>query len=80
MNTNTIPAKGIDKAPQFRFAVLSVAKGSSTAELESSWGNEYEARGMFDRQYSKWGIPDTSFYLVDWETQTILQAHGAVQS
>ena len=70
-----IPAKFIDKAPQFQFAVLSVRQGSNVAELESSFESQGQASGIFERQYSTWGFTDTNFYLVDWRKQTILQSH-----
>jgi len=54
-------AKGIDRPPQFQFAVLSVEKE------------------MFERQYSKWGLADTNFYLVDWQKQTVLKTHEVWQ-
>jgi hypothetical protein len=73
--TVTIPAKRIDKTPRFRFAVLSVEDGKDVAELESSFDSQATAQGVFDRQYSKWGLTHTRFYLVDWEAQTVLDHH-----
>jgi hypothetical protein len=70
-----IPATSIDKPPLYRFAVLSVARGQSIAILESSFESAGQAEGMFDRQYSKWGLTETNFYLVDWQKQTILKFH-----
>ena len=70
-----IPAKRINKPPKFNFAVLSVHKGSEIAELESSFLEAGVAQGYFERQYSKWGLTDTNFYLVDWQRQTVLQQH-----
>jgi len=75
----TLPAKSIDKAPQFQFAVLSVRNGQQAAELESSFDSEGLAANMFERQYSKWGLTDTNFYLVDWTAQRIIKAHEVWQ-
>lgn len=70
-----IPAKRIDKPPRYRYAVLSVSRGSDTAELESSFDSESQAARLFDSQYSRWGLVDKNFYLVDWEKQTIIREH-----
>jgi len=72
-------AKGIDRPPQFQFAVLSVERGQSMAVLESSFESAGQAEGMFDRQYSKWGLANTNFYLVDWQKQTVLKTHEVWQ-
>lgn len=73
--TQVLPAKRVSQTPKFNFAVLSVRKGESVAELESSFATKEQAELMFERQYSKWGLSDTNFYLVDWQKQTILQEH-----
>lgn len=73
--TQTLPAKRIEKEPKFNFAVLSIAKDSEVAELESSFVSESDARRIFGNQYSKWGLTATNFYLVDWEKQTVLLEH-----
>ena len=66
----------LDKAAKYRFAVLSMMEFQrDQVVLESSFDSETEARLMFDRQYSKWGLMDTNFYLVDWQEQKLLQAH-----
>ena len=70
-----IPAKSISQTPKFPYAVLSVRKGQDVAELESSFWLQSKAEDMFSSQYSKWGLPDTNFYLVDWDKQTILKTH-----
>lgn len=70
-----IPAHNLDRAPKFRYAVLSVRKDAGTAELESSFASLGYAQGLFERQYSKWGFTDTNFYLVDWDTKAVLQTH-----
>jgi hypothetical protein len=75
IDVSRIPAKNVNQPPKFRYAVLSLRKGADTAELESSFAENWKAESMFERQYSKWGLTDTSFYLVDWETQTILAVH-----
>lgn len=73
--TAILPAKGIKQTPKFQFAVLSVRRGETLAELESSFVSQSQAELMFERQYSKWGLTDTNFYLVDWSKQTVLQEH-----
>ncbi len=73
----TIPAKRVDKIPLYNFAVYSLRDGSDTIELESSFVSQGQGEGMFDRQYSKWGLTDTSFYLVDWDKQQVIREHKA---
>ena len=75
----TLPVKAVDKAPRLQFAVLSIARGAAVAELESSFESSAVATNMFERQYSKWGLTDVNFYLVDWQKQTILQVHEVWQ-
>jgi hypothetical protein len=70
-----IPAKAVSQKPKFQFAVLSVCKDATIAELESSFASQGQAENMFERQYSKWGLTDVNFYLVDWTKQTILRSH-----
>jgi hypothetical protein len=72
---SVLPARSIDKPPVHRFAVVSVVRGSVCAELESSFESQGTAENMFERQYSRWGLTDTNFYLVDWQKQTILKSH-----
>lgn len=62
----------IDKLPKFRYAVFSRAPGK-VAELESSFAEKWQAEQLFKNQYSKWGMPETVFYLIDWETQELMQ-------
>ena len=71
---NVIPAKRCDRDPEYNFAVFSVRKGQDVAELESSFVSQSYASMLFERQYSKWGLTDTNFYLVDWENKVILQS------
>ena len=75
MTKQIVPAKAVNEIPRFQFAVLSVRKGQETADLESSFENQEQAEGIFNRQYSKWGMPDTNFYLVDWMFQNVLKSH-----
>ena len=79
MNTTntsiTIPATSLDKPPKFNWAVYSLRKGEKHIELESSFGDEWKAQQMFDRQYSKWGLPNTNFYLVDWAARRAIRQH-----
>ncbi len=71
----------LDKQPKFRFAVLSIRQDkASQVELESSFDREWEARSMFERQYSKWGFTDTNFYLVDWKLQSVMVEHEVFQN
>jgi len=66
----------LDKSPKWQYAVLSMHKDSRLAvELESSFDAKWQAESMFDNCYSKWGLTDQNFYLVDWRSQTILKAH-----
>jgi hypothetical protein len=76
---SALPARSIDKPPIYRFAVVSVVRGSVSAEMESSFEEQVIAESMFERQYSKWGLTDTNFYLVDWQKQTILKSHEVWQ-
>jgi len=71
----TLPAKAVDKLPQYQFAVISVRQGEPIASLESSFMDRNKAEGLFERIYSKWGLTDTNFYLVDWRAQTVLATH-----
>ena len=73
--TQVLPAKSVNKVPQFQFAVLSVRKGNDIADLESSFESEGTAKRLFSSQYSKWGLTDTNFYLVDWQNQSVLAEH-----
>lgn len=72
-------AKVIDKVPQFRYAVFSRRDGQETYELESSFAEKTQAESMFERQYSKWGMTETTFYLADWDEQVMLKTFKAVK-
>lgn len=66
-------AKEVDKVPLFNFAVFSKRDGQQVCELESSWEDRSKAENAFKNFYSTWGMTDTTFYLVDWENQVVLQ-------
>lgn len=70
-------AQQVDKTPAFRFAVFSRRDGQPKYELESSFGDLEVAELMFTSQYSQWGIPDTTFYLADWQEQKMLKTFKA---
>lgn len=63
--------ESIDKAPKYQFAVYSKRDGVPRYELESSAADEWRASRMFD-QYKTWGMTDTTFIFVDWQTKKVL--------
>jgi len=66
----------LDKAAKFNYAVLSMREdGAGQVELESSFEDKATAESLFERQYSKWGLDSTNFYLVDWQEQKLLKVH-----
>jgi len=66
----------LDRAAKYRYAVLSMRlDGGNTVELESSFADQVEACRMFDNQYSKWGLTEQNFYLVDTQEQKLLKEH-----
>ena len=75
-----LPAKAVNQAPKYRYAVLSVVRTSQIAELESSCEAEGDADRMFRMEYSRWGLTDTNYYLVDWKEQRVIKSHIATDS
>jgi len=73
---NTIPATSYDKEPQFNFAVFSLRDGCKVAELESSAESERYMRRLFN-VYKTWGLPDVTFYFVDWAAIKIIDTFKA---
>jgi hypothetical protein len=66
----------LDKAARYQFAVLSMrADNGNNVELESSFESQVQAELMFERQYSKWGMTDQNFYLVNFSKNEVLKAH-----
>lgn len=61
----------IDKTPKFQFAVYSKREGEEGHELESSTASKGQAERFFEL-YKTWGLPDTTFYLVDWNERKLL--------
>jgi len=71
----------LDRQGKWQYQVLSMAvDGGNTVELESSADSLSDAQGLFDRQYSKWGLTTQNFYLVDWTEQKILAKHEVFEN
>lgn len=64
------------KQGKFRYQVLSMRIDNGfLIELESSFGSRTESEQVFKNAYSKWGLIDTNFYLVDFEESRVLAKH-----
>lgn len=71
----------LDRQGKFRYQVLSMhVDKAQQVELESSFGSLTESQDMFNKCYSKWGLTDQNFYLVDWQSQKILSKHEVFQN
>lgn len=80
-NANTVTRLTLDRQGKYRYQVLSMqVDKAQQVELESSFGSLTESQSMFDKCYSKWGILDQNFYLVDWQEQKILRKHEVFQN
>jgi hypothetical protein len=70
--TTSFPARRLQAAPRFDFAVYSLRDGSEEAELEDSCSSRGDAESLFTT-YQTSGFAGTTFFLVNWPEQRTLR-------